>query len=289
MKTLFLFNSILLLAVLLSGCGKNKETEATITQKAIVSEKAEDTLAMSHDELMKSITIQPHTIKTIGILVYEGVNSLDVFGPRYVLKQLMGVDVKMIALKPGNVKTVMGIEFVPDATITEISHLDILVIPGGFTGTLEGTYNEDLLQWIREIDQTTQYTTSVCTGGWILGSTGLLKGKKATTNWFKAEEMLTQYGAQFTSERFTKDGKYWTSAGVTAGMDMSLALVEEIAGTHYAQAVMLDMEYDPAPPVTGGSPEKTDPEVLTFMTQMYSAGFDAVQEQLKNKKSNSTE
>ncbi|MFS4418588.1 DJ-1/PfpI family protein [Maribacter sp. 2307ULW6-5] len=183
---------------------------------------------------------------------------------------------KLIALKPGNLKTVMGVEFVTDATIAEVDSLDILVIPGGFKGTIEAAYNSELQQWIRDIDRTTTYTTSVCTGGWILGSTGLLKGKKATTNWYDAEHMLKKYGATFTNERFTKDGKYWTAADVTAGMEMSLALLEEIAGRDYAQAVMLDMEYAPAQPFKGGSPEKTPKHVPDFMTKMYKAGVDPV-------------
>ncbi|KQC31719.1 hypothetical protein AAY42_10365 [Flagellimonas eckloniae] len=224
-----------------------------------------------------------HNIEKVGILVYNGVNSLDVFGPRYVLCQIMGVDMKLIALKSGNVKTVTGIEFVPDTTIDKVDSLDVLVIPGGFRGTIEASYNKDVQEWIRKIDLTSTYTTSVCTGGWILGSSGLLRGKKATTNWFNAEEMMTKYGAEFTNERFSKDGKYWTSAGVTAGMDMSLALLEEIAGKNYAQGVMLDMEYDPSPPFEGGSPEKTTPHVLQFMTAMYKSGIDPIIEEMEKR------
>ncbi len=239
---------------------------------------------MTHDELMQVMKPKEHNIKKVGVLVYDGVNSLDVFGPRYVLGQIMGVDMKLIALKPGNIKTVMGIEFVPNTTIDKVDSLDILVIPGGFRGTIEASYDKDVQEWIRKIDKTTTYTTAVCTGGWILGSTGLLKGKKATTNWYNAEEMLAKYGAEFTNERFTQDGKYWTAAGVTAGMDMSIALLEEIVGRDYAQGVMLDMEYDPSPPFEGGSPEKTSPPVLQFMTTMYKSGIDPIINEFEEKK-----
>lgn len=227
------------------------------------------------------VVFKEHNIKTVGILVYDGVNSLDVFGPHYVLGQLMGIERKLIALKPGNVKTVMGVEIVPNTTIDEVDSLDILVIPGGFRGTIEAAYNEKVHQWIRKIDKTSTYTTSVCTGGWILASTGLLQGKKATTNWFDAENMLNKYGATFVNERFTHDGKYWTSAGVTAGMDMSLALLAEIAGKDYAQGVMLDMEYDPQPPFEGGSPAKTKPAVFEYMNGMYKAGVGAIIEEIE--------
>ncbi|MEL7248519.1 MAG: DJ-1/PfpI family protein [Bacteroidota bacterium] len=227
------------------------------------------------------LTFKEYDIKTVGFLVYDGVNSLDVFGPHYVLGQLMGVERKFIALEPGNIKTVMGIEIVPNTTIDDVDSLDILVIPGGFRGTIEAAYDAKVHQWIRDIDKTTTYTASVCTGGWILASTGLLEGKKATTNWYDAENMLSKYGATFVDERYTNDGKYWTAAGVTAGMDMSLALLAEIAGEDYAQGVMLDMEYDPQPPFAGGSPEKTRPAVFEYMNGMYKAGVDAIIEEME--------
>lgn len=267
---------------LILSCGKQNASYEANMKENIELEQVQ----MSHEELIQAMKPKQHNIEKVGILVYNGVNSLDVFGPRYVLGQIMGVDMKLIALKSGNVKTVTGIEFVPDTTIDKVDSLDVLVIPGGFRGTIEASYNKDVQEWIRKIDLTSTYTTSVCTGGWILGSSGLLRGKKATTNWFNAEEMMTKYGAEFTNERFSKDGKYWTSAGVTAGMDMSLALLEEIAGKNYAQGVMLDMEYDPSPPFEGGSPEKTNPHVLQFMTAMYKSGIDPIIEEMEKKNKN---
>ncbi|MEM9678912.1 MAG: DJ-1/PfpI family protein [Bacteroidota bacterium] len=274
---------IILLATLVSLTTCQKEQKATIDVE--LDNDVESTETLSHDELMKTVEIKEHNVKTIGILVYNGVNDLDALGPRYVFKNIMGTNVMTIALKPGNVKTVMGLDFVPDTTINEVDSLDILVVPGGFRETIENSHNDTLLKWIRNIDKTTQYTTSVCTGGWILGKTGLLKGRRATGNWFRAEEILAENGASFTGERYTKDGKYWTSAGVTAGMDMSLAILAELTGEDYAQAVMLDMEYDPEPPIEGGSVEKTKPEVLHFMQTMYSSMADPIFEAAKKKDS----
>ncbi len=268
---------LVIVAITVIGLYSCQDKNKTTVNNAVINEPLK-----SHDDVMQTVQFKEHDIKTIGILVYEGVNSLDVFGPRYVLGQLMGVDLKLVAIKEGNVRTVMGVEFVPDATISQIDSLDILVIPGGFKGTIEASYNEKIQQWIRKIDKTTTYTTSVCTGAWILGSTGLLDGKKAATNWYDAKNMMKKYGAVYSNERYTRDGKYWTAAGVTAGMDMSLALLEEIAGRDYAQGVMLDMEYDPAPPFEGGSPEKTSPQVLEFMSTMYKAGVDPIIQRLEN-------
>jgi transcriptional regulator GlxA family with amidase domain len=214
-----------------------------------------------------------HEIKTIGILVYDGVNDLDMMGPRYIFGQAMGVKTKLIALKPGNIKTVMGIEIVPTTIIDSISALDVLVIPGGFTGTIEAIYNKNLHEWIKKIDKTTKYTSAVCSGVWILGATGLLENKKASTNWYREEEFLKKYKAKPANQRYSNDGKYWTSAGVTAGMDMSLAIMMDIYGDKYAQAIMLDMEYDPQPPLVGGTPEKTNWAVNWMMKTMYDAGI----------------
>ncbi|MEM1408289.1 MAG: DJ-1/PfpI family protein, partial [Bacteroidota bacterium] len=238
-----------LVVLFLASCSHPESTTTEIT-------------AENHDVLMEEwVAEAKYDIKTLGILVYDGVNELDLMGPRYVLGQLWGVKTELIALKPGNIKTVMGVEIVPNTIIDSVEKVDILVIPGGFKGTIEGAYNQKLLDWIKKVDEQTTFTASVCTGGWILGATGLLEGKKATTNWYRAEEMLKKYGATFQNERFVRDGKYWTSAGVTAGMDMSLAIINEVRGEDYTQAVMLDMEYDPDPPVNGGTPEKTKPSV----------------------------
>lgn len=262
----------------LMACQSKKESSI---EEAVV-DTVLDVENITHEEAMQLVKVKEHDIKTVGILVYEGVNDLDALGPRYVFKNIMGVNVMTVALKPGNLKTVMGLEFVPDTTIAEVKSLDILVIPGGFKQTIDNSYNAELLRWIRKIDKTTKYTTSVCTGGWILGKTGLLEGRRATGNWFRAQEILAENGATFTGERYTQDGKYWTSAGVTAGMDMSLAILAELTGEDYAQAVMLDMEYDPSPPIEGGSVEKTKPEVLHFMKTMYASMADPIFESYKS-------
>ncbi len=234
--------------------------------------------------IMDAILGKPkHNIKSIGILVYDGVNELDFMGPRYVLGQ-SGAKTQLISIKLGKVKTVMGVSILPDNVIDSVNHLDILVIPGGFKGTVEAAYDERLHNWIRKIDQGSTYTAGVCTGVWVLGATGLLKGKKATTNWYRADEMLKKYGATFTHQRFTQDGKYWTSAGVTAGMDMALAILNDNWGERYTQGVMLDMEYDPAPPISGGTPEKTGWLVGWMMKAMYDSGINPLLDSLDKAK-----
>jgi transcriptional regulator GlxA family with amidase domain len=239
----------------------------------------------NHNSSMELIFGKPKfDIRTIGILVYDGVNDLDVMGPRYILGQAMGVKTQLIALKKGNIKTVMGVEIVPNTVIDSVFQLDILIIPGGFKGTIEAAYDTKLHEWIRKIDQTTQYTGAVCTGVWVLGATGLLENKKASTNWYREEEFLKKYKAIPANQRYTQDGKYWTSAGVTAGMDMSLAIMKDIFGDKYAQAIMLDMEYDPHPPIEGGTPNKTNWAVNWMMKAMYDGGVNPLIDSLERRK-----
>lgn len=283
---------VLLFVTLLTISCKNDEVKKS-PEKVTMSQS--DSLKMAkeienfspenHVNSMELIFGKPKfDIKTIGILVYDGVNDLDVMGPRYVLGQAMGVKTQLISIKKGNIKTVMGVEIVPNTTIDSISQLDILIIPGGFTGTIEAAYDDNLHQWIRKIDKTTKYTGAVCTGVWVLGATGLLENKKASTNWYREEEFLKKYKAIPANERYTKDGKYWTSAGVTAGMDMSLAIMKDIYGDKYAQAIMLDMEYDPNPPIEGGTPEKTNWAVNWMMKAMYDGGVNPLIDSLEKKK-----
>jgi len=229
-----------------------------------------DSLDKRHNEMMSIIMTQPKVpIKTIGILVYDGYNTLDAMGPYHTLAEIMGAKTFFVAKQKGMIKNQRGLEMKVDASFSDIKSLDILVIPGGAVETFMQTKDTVTLNWIREIDKTTHYTTSVCTGSWILGATGLLKGRNATSNWYRAEEMMNFYGANYKKERWVKDGKYWTSAGVTAGMDMSLAIIDDLMGRRYTEGVMLDLEYDPKPPYYAGIPEKAEPIVADMMKEMY--------------------
>ncbi len=241
--------------------------------------------AKHHEELMSIIMTQPKMpIKTIGIYVYDGYNTLDAIGPYQVLSALMGVDVFFVAKEKGLIKNQRGLRVQVEKSIVDVKQLDILLIPGGAMETFMQTQDTTVLNWIRMIDMNSIYTTSVCTGGWILGATGLLNGKNATTNWYRAEEFMALYGATFKQERYVKDGKYWTSAGVTAGMDMALAIVDDLMGEKYTQGVMLDLEYSPKPPYNAGLVTNTQPIVVDMMREMYDMGLLSLLEAEKQKK-----
>jgi putative intracellular protease/amidase len=218
----------------------------------------------------------------IGILVYDGVNAMDALGP-YQVFSTAGLRPMLISVsRDANenykkaVKTNSGLELTAHHTLTEVTSLEVLVVTGGALETAVLATDVEVLDWIKRIDQTTVWTSSVCTGSWVLGAAGLLKGKKATSNWYRADELLEHFGAQAQSrQRYVFDGKLITAAGVTAGIDMALALVKKVFhndltdGNDYTQSVMLDLQYDPKPPIKGGSPASSDPYVVEGMLSMY--------------------
>jgi len=116
----------------------------------------------------------------------------------------------------------------------------------------------------------------VCTGACILAATGLLKDKNATTHWYGKKILADQFGVNVKDKRYVKSGKYWTSAGVSAGIDMSLGLVNDIMGENYTKVVMLDLQYDPQPPIKGGTDENTDKEIVEGVRAMYDGGMQTV-------------
>ena len=238
-------------------------------------------LAMGHQHDHTHITtmeelmsLQPNpnvNVNGVGIYVYNGMFSLDAMGPYQVFRSA-GLKTFLIAKTKGPITMSNGLTITVDKSIDEVDRLDVLLVPGGADATALQTdlaTNAKVLNWIKHIDENSIFTTSVCTGAWILGAVGLLEGKDASTHWYRANEMLTKHGAEYTGKRWTRDGKYWTSAGVTAGMDMALALVNHLFGKEYTQAVMLDLEYDPQPPIKGGTPKKSVPIIAQLMQDMY--------------------
>ena len=252
----------ILLIAMMAGCKSKKEE--TVKHDS------------SHDKPSAEMFPPPKKdLKTVGILLYNGYTTLDAMGPYQVLSEMMGTKVFFVGRTRGLIANMNGVRVQCDTSIADVNKLDILLIPGGFKETYLATKDTVLLNWIRNIDKTTQYTTSVCTGAWILGAAGLLRNKEATTHWYGKKILAEEFGANVADKRFVKNGKYWTSAGVTAGMDMSLALVNEIRGEKYTKAVMLDLEYDPQPPFPGGSEQNTDKEIVDNTRSMYDGGMKA--------------
>lgn len=200
----------------------------------------------------------------IALLLYDGLAPLDAVGPYEVMRNVPGWEVRTVAKEKGEVRSEDGtLALLADHALSEVTAPDVVLVPGGL-GNRPLLGDEELLDWLREVDQATKWTTSVCTGALLLGAAGLLDGKRATTNWLVLET-LREFGAEPVGGRFVEDGKTITAAGVTAGIDMALHLVSREVSPEMAQAVQLGIEYDPDPPFDSGSPEKAPAEIVELV------------------------
>ena len=195
----------------------------------------------------------------ITIPLYDRFTALDAVGPYEVLSRLPGAEVVFVAEQAGAVRTdTRALTLVAERALADVDACDVVVVPGG-PGTREMLEPQPLHEWLRAIDATTEWTTSVCTGALLLGAAGLLDGLEATTHW-SAFDTLATLGARPTERRVVPQGKVVTAAGVSAGIDMALWLAGQIAGDEVAKAIQLGIEYDPQPPYDSGSTAKASPE-----------------------------
>jgi putative intracellular protease/amidase len=200
----------------------------------------------------------------ISIFVFDGITALDAVGPYEVLRSVPGWDVSFVGKEAGQVRTDAGsLGLVADFGLAERPTADILLVPGG-SGNAWLLDDEEVLDWVRGVDRGSKWTTSVCTGSLVLGAAGLLDGRQATGHWCYLEP-LRAYGAEPQVGRWVDDGKYVTAAGVSAGIDMALHLVDREIGPEVAQAIQLGIEYDPQPPFDSGSPEKAPPALVEMI------------------------
>ncbi|MFC8537627.1 DJ-1/PfpI family protein [Streptomyces sp. NPDC057249] len=191
----------------------------------------------------------------IAIALYDRFTALDAVGPYEILSRAPGAETVFVAERAGAVRNDSGtLELVAHRTFEQVPAPDLVIVPGG-PGQYHQMENENLLGWLRRVDETTTWTTSVCSGSLLLAAAGLLRGRRATSHWL-ALDQLGDHGAEPARERVVLDGKYVTAAGVSAGIDMGLTLLGRIAGDRTAQAVQLLTEYDPQPPYDAGSPDK---------------------------------
>jgi len=204
------------------------------------------------------------------ILIFPKLAALDAIGPYEVLRSVPGWEVSFVGLEKGPIRAEGGLGLSVDHALEELTEADAVLVPGG-EGNRPLLGDQRLIEWLRQIDATTRWTTSVCTGSLLLGAAGLLEGRRATSNWLFLER-LAEYGAEAVGGRYVEDGKLLTAAGVTAGIDMALHLVAREAGPDVAQAVQLGLEYDPDPPFDSGSPEKAPAPIVELVRNFAAAG-----------------
>lgn len=181
----------------------------------------------------------------VGVLLFDDFETLDVFGPVEVLGRLEKLyTVAFYSLQGGVVKNEHGINILSEPLEDIKSGVDIFLIPGGH-GTRAGVDNMALLTSIRSISEHSVYVLTVCTGSALLAKTGLLDNKKATSNKksFDWVAGLNDKVIWMREARWTVDGKYYTSAGVSAGIDMTLGFLADRHGGEFARKVAVEIEY----------------------------------------------
>lgn len=185
-------------------------------------------------------------MRTLAALVFPGFETLDYFGPLEMLGGF-GNETEIITVAKGvdPVASVHGQRIMIDKTIAEKNDYDLLLIPGG-DSALEAAKDEELMRWIREACANAERVMAVCTGTVLLGMTGALDGRKATTNKldFTKTVPLAPNVDWVKKARWVEDGKFFTSSGVSAGMDMALAVMANLHGVEMAEKIALCCEYE---------------------------------------------
>jgi|SRR5579871_247652 len=205
----------------------------------------------------------------VSILLFDGITALDAVGPYEVLSRIPEVAVQFVGKTVGPKRTDNRmLALYADFCLEDIGSPEIVIIPGGFgVDALLG--DSDVIKWLQRVHVNSQWTCSVCTGALLLGAAGLLRGKKATTHWSSIEDLVKYDATPMTNARVIVDGKIITSAGVSAGIDMSLTFSSLICGDEITKAIQLSMEYDPKPPFDSGSKNKASLSTISLAKSGY--------------------
>jgi cyclohexyl-isocyanide hydratase len=208
---------------------------------------------------------------SIGFVIFPDLTQLDFTGPLQVLSRLPKSATHIVAKSAEPVPSDCGLGLVPTHIFANCPPLDLICIPGGSEGVAGVINDRETIEFVRQQAGVAKYVTSVCTGAFVLGVAGLLKGRRATTHWAYTD-LLPLVGATHEKARVVvvKDGNVITGGGVTAGIDFGLRVIAEVAGETTARIIQLGIEYDPAPPFDSGHPDKAP----TLRSELLSARYD---------------
>jgi cyclohexyl-isocyanide hydratase len=202
----------------------------------------------------------------VNVVIVPDMVQLDITGPYEVLSRVPGWTLDLVAASMEPVRTDRGLTMLPTQTRDTAKPSDILVIPGG-TGIDTAMLDEAWLAYVRREAERAKYVFGICTGSLLLGAAGLLAGRRAGGHW-QARDLLATFGAIPSDARMTVDGKYYTSGGVTSGIDTAFRVVADVAGADVARTIQLLIEYDPAPPFEGGTPFTSPPDIVAAAKDM---------------------
>ena len=205
----------------------------------------------------------------IAYVLYPDFTGLDLVGPYDVISRWPDADVHFVARSLEPVRADRGLTVIPTDTPDTMPQPDLIVVPGS-QNPVPVLNDKVLVGWLRDAAPGCQWTASVCTGAGLYAAAGLLEGKKTTTHW-GFRDNLKAMGVEVVPDRVVWQGTHISGAGVSAGIDMALALTERVHGPELAQSLQLVIEYDPQPPFEAGSPEKADPEIVETVRSAASA------------------
>jgi putative intracellular protease/amidase len=207
----------------------------------------------------------------LSIVIFDGVTSLDAIGGYEVLSRIPGIEVEWVGTRRGVVAAdTRALGLLAFRDFSEVERTDILYVPGGPGGAVLEN-DETFLAELRRLDATSTWTVGVCNGSALLAAAGMLKGRKATTNWFY-QHRLAELGAEFLPVRYHRDGKYVTGAGVSASIDTGLFLIQQIGGDLLAKTIQLGVEYYPSPPFPERTPAEAPPEAQAIVKEFEGGG-----------------
>jgi cyclohexyl-isocyanide hydratase len=204
----------------------------------------------------------------VGFVIFPDLTQLDFTGPLQVLARLPDSTTHIVAKSAAPVPSDCGLGLVPTHTFADCPPLDLICVPGGAAGVVGAIADRATVDFVRRQAADAKFVTSVCTGAFVLGVAGLLKGRRATTHWGYTD-LLPLVGATYEKARIVRDGNVITAGGVTSGIDFGLSVVAEIAGEAAARAIQLGIEYDPAPPFDSGHPDRAPAQVKSALTARY--------------------
>ena len=258
------------------------EFGSDMTEARAISEQA-------HTDLMMVPEMNMHGGEQVAMLVYPGMTMLDMVGPQYFFAAMMGSKVHLVCGDP-DLKPIMGdtgFAIIPTMHFSDCpKDLDVLFAPGGTGGTINAMNDPETVDFMADRGSRAGYVTSVCTGSLILGQAGLIDSKRATSHW-AAHHLLPQFGAIAVDQRVVRDGNTITGAGVSAGLDLGIAILNELRGEAYARTVQLNAEYAPEPMFVGGTPSTTPTEIYEPMHQMFAPFVVAAEEAARSRRTGS--
>lgn len=205
----------------------------------------------------------------IVFILYPRLTQLDFTGPYEVLARMPGAEVLIASKDGGELVTEMGLTFANLRALADIDSADMIMVPGG-PGQTQAMMDPAFMSEVKRLGESAKYVTSVCTGSLVLAAAGLLKGKRAGSHW-AYRELLAPFGAIPDDARVVRDGNCITGGGVTAGIDIALTIVADLAGEDVAKMIQLAIEYAPAPPFNSGRPEVAEPKTVAAVQQLFSA------------------